>query len=191
MSASEMTPDERDALADVGRSWWLLLAVGVLTLLLGFACLIWTTKTITVLAVLFGIYLLISGIFQLAQSFSHTAHRALLAISGILSIILAVYMFKAISHDKEAELLALFIGLAWLFRGIAELVVGLQSKGVDGRGWLITGGLLMILGAIVIFVWPSLAIGTIIVITGIMLIVLGFTEIVGAFQVKKLMAAAS
>jgi uncharacterized membrane protein HdeD (DUF308 family) len=190
MSTTEVTPDERDALAAVGRSWWLLLAVGVLTLLLGFACLIWTDKTITLLAVLFGIYLLVSGIFQVAQSFSHGAHRALLAISGILAIILAVYMFKAISHDREAELLALFIGLAWLFRGIAELIVGLQSKGVDGRGWLITGGLLMILGAIVIFVWPNLAIGTLVVITGIMLIVLGFSEIVGAFQIKKLAAAA-
>ena len=99
-------------------------------------------------------------------------------------------MFKAISHDKEAELLALFIGLAWLFRGIAELIVGLQSKGVDGRGWLITGGLLMIVGAIVIFSWPSLAIGTIVWITGIMLMVLGISEIVGAFQVKKLADAA-
>ena len=184
------TLDEREALAAIGRSWTLLLAVGVLTLLLGLACLIWTDKTVTLLAVLFGFYLLVSGIFQLAQSFSKAAHRALLAISGILSIILAVYMFKAISHDKEAELLALFIGLAWLYRGIAELIVGLQSKGVDGRGWLITGGLLMIVGAIVIFSWPSLAIGTIVWITGIMLMVLGLSEIVGAFQVKKLAEAA-
>ncbi len=186
MSSTEVTVDEREALAAVGRSWWLLLAVGVLTLLLGVACLVWTDKTVTMLAVLFGIYLLISGIFQIAQSFSHAANRALLAISGILGIILAVYMFKAISHDREAELLALFIGLAWLFRGITELIVGLQSKGVDGRSWLIVGGLLLILGAIVVFAWPSLAIGTIVVLTGIMLIGLGLSEIIGAFQVKKL-----
>jgi uncharacterized membrane protein HdeD (DUF308 family) len=97
-------------------------------------------------------------------------------------------MFKAISHDNEATLLALFIGLAWLFRGIVELVVGLQAKGVEGRGWLITGGLLLIVGAIVIFVYPDLAIGTIVWIAGIMLAVLGISEIVGAFQVKKLAA---
>jgi uncharacterized membrane protein HdeD (DUF308 family) len=180
------TVDEREALASIGRSWWLLLAVGVLTLLLGLACLIWTDKTVTVLAVLFGFYLLVSGIFQVAQSFSHTTNRALLAISGILGIILAVYMFKAVSHDREAELLALFIGLAWLFRGITELIIGLQAKGVDGRGWLITGGLLLILGAIVVFVYPNLAVGTLVVVTGIMLIVLGISEIVGALQVKKL-----
>jgi uncharacterized membrane protein HdeD (DUF308 family) len=183
------TVDEREALASIGRSWWLLLAVGVLTLLLGLACLIWTDKTVTVLAVLFGFYLLVSGIFQVAQSFSHTTNRALLAISGILGIILAVYMFKAVSHDREAELLALFIGLAWLFRGITELIIGLQAKGVDGRGWLITGGLLLILGAIVVFVYPNLAVGTLVVVTGIMLIVLGISEIVGALQVKKLAGA--
>jgi uncharacterized membrane protein HdeD (DUF308 family) len=189
MSTTELSPDERNALAAAGRSWWLLLFVGVVTLLIGFAALIWTTKTVTLLAVLFGLYLLVSGIFQVAQSFSHTANRALLAISGILSIILAVYMFKAIHNDNEAALLALFIGIAWLFRGIVELIVGLQSKGVDGRGWLIVGGLLLILGAIVIFVYPNLALSTIVWIAGLMLIVVGFSEIVGAFQVKKLAAA--
>lgn len=189
MSATYEPMDDTEAIAAVGRSWWLLLAVGVLTVALGLACLIWTSATVTVLAVLFGLYLLVSGVFQLAQSFSRSAHRALLAISGILSIVLGVYMFKAIHNDNEAQLLALFIGIAWLFRGLTELIVGLQSKGVDGRGWLITGGLLMILGAIVIFVYPSLAIGTIVVITGIMFIVLGVSEIVGAFQIKKLAAA--
>ena len=188
MSSTDLSPDESEAIASIGRSWWLLLAVGVLTLLFGIACMVWTDKTITVVAVLFGFYLLVSGIFQIAQSFSHTSNRGLLAISGILSISLAVYMFKAISHNNEAALLALFIGLAWLFRGIVELIVGLQSKGVDGRGWLITGGLLLILGAIVIFVWPDLAVSTIVWITGFMLVVLGITEIVGAFQVKKLAA---
>lgn len=186
MSTTGETYDERDALALVGRSWWLLLAVGVLTVLLGLACVLWTAKTVTVLAVLFGLYLLVSGIFQLAQSFSRVEHRGLLAISGILSVILAVYMFKAIHNDNEAALLALFIGIAWLFRGIVELIVGLQSKGVEGRGWLVTGGVLLILGALVIFVYPDLAIGTIVWISGIMLLVVGISEIVGAFQVKKL-----
>ncbi len=189
MSATNETMDDTEAIAAVGRSWWLLLAVGVLTVLLGLACLIWTSATVTVLAVMFGLYLLVSGVFQLAQSFSRAAHRALLAISGILSVVLGVYMFKAINNDNEAALLALFIGIAWLFRGLTELIVGLQSKGVDGRGWLITGGVLLIVGAIVIFVWPSLAIGTIVVITGIMLIVLGVSEIVGAFQLRKLATA--
>ena len=112
MSTTSDSLAERDTLAALGRSWWLLLAAGALTVILGLACVVWTDKTVTLLAVLFGLYLLVSGILTLAQSFSNAANRGLLAISGILSIILAVYCFKAIHNDNQAELLALFIGLA-------------------------------------------------------------------------------
>ena len=181
MSATTETTesyDDKDMLAALGRSWGLLLFLGVLTLLLGLGMVIFTKQSLVVLAVLFGVYLLISGIFQIVQSFSQKDHRALLAISGILSVVLAIFAFK--SFLNSVTLLAIFIGIAWLFRGITELIVGLQSKGAEGRGWMITGGILGILGAIVIFVWPA-TIGVIVWITGIMLIVLGVSEIVGAF----------
>jgi uncharacterized membrane protein HdeD (DUF308 family) len=44
----------------------------------------------------------------------------------------------------------------------------------------------MIIGAFVIFFYPQESLSTIIWITGIMLIVLGISEIVGAFQMKGL-----
>ena len=190
MSATEPTVEESDVLTSLGRSWGILLFIGIVTLLLGLALTFWTDKSINVFAIFFGIYLLLSGIFQVVQSFSSaTHHRALLAISGILSIILAAFMFKAVHNDLSAEILALFIGIAWLFRGIVELIVGLQSKGVDGRGWLITGGILLILGAVVIWAWPSAAVSLIFTITGIVLIIVGISEIVGSFQIKKLAGA--
>ena len=186
MSATQVSPDERDALAEVGRSWWILLFVGVITVLLGLFALFSTDKAINVMAILFGIYLLVSGIFSLVASFGQAEHRAMLAFSGILSIILAVSLFKAVHNDYSAELLALFVGIAWLFRGIIELVVGLQAKGNPARSWMISGGIVLILGAIVVFVWPSLAIAVLFTIAGILLLILGLSEIVGAFQVKKL-----
>jgi uncharacterized membrane protein HdeD (DUF308 family) len=186
MSTTEMTPGERDSLAQVGRSWWVLLFVGVVTVLLGLFTLFWTDKAINVIAVLFGIYLLVSGIFQIVAAFGNSQHKALLVISGLLSVVLAVYLFKAVHSDYSAEILALFVGIAWLFRGVIELVVGLQATTSEGRTWMIWGGVLLIVGAIVVFVWPSLAVTTLFVIAGIMLLILGLSEIVGAFQVKKL-----
>lgn len=183
MSTTEDIIDEREVLAEVGRHWGLLLTVGILTFLLGVVFVFETNGSLVIIAALFGVYLLVSGIFQIVQSFSRKDHRALLAISGILSVILAVWCLKSLA--ASAEILALFIGFAWLFRGITELIVGLQSKGAEGRGWLITGGILMIIGAVVIFTWPAASLLVIVWITGIMLIVLGLSEIVGAFQVKK------
>ena len=121
-------------------------------MLLGLALTFWTDKSINVFAI-FGIYLaaqrhLPGGAVVLVGH----APPAPLAISGIPSIIPAAFMFKAVHNDLPAEILALFIGIAWLFRGIVEPYhVGLQSKGVDGSGWLITGGILLILGAVVIW----------------------------------------
>jgi len=188
MSTTEMSPGERDSLAQVGRSWWVLLFVGVVTVLLGLFTLFWTDKAINVIAVLFGIYLLVSGIFQIVAAFGDSQHKALLVISGLLSVVLAVYLFKAVHRDYSAEILALFVGIAWLFRGIIELVVGLQASKSEGCSYMIWGGVLLIVGAIVVFVWPSLAVTTLFVIAGIMLLILGLSEIVGAFQVKKLAA---
>jgi len=186
MSTTEMSPGERESLAQVGRSWWVLLFVGVVTVVLGLFTLFWTDHAINVIAVLFGIYLLVSGIFQIIAAFGESQHKALLVISGVLSVILGVYMFKAVHADYSAEILALFVGIAWLFRGVIELVVGLQSPKSEGRTWMIWGGILLIVGAIIVFVWPSLAVTTLFVIAGILLLVLGISEIVGAFQVKKL-----
>jgi uncharacterized membrane protein HdeD (DUF308 family) len=186
MSATDQSVEERDVLASLGRSWGILLFIGVVTTLIGLFLAFYTDKSIAILALFFGMYLLFAGIFQIVQSFSQDQHRALLAISGILSVILAIYLFKAVKADYSAEILALFIGISWLFRGIVELIVGLQSKGADGRGWLIMGGVLLLIGAVVIFVWPNAAVSLIVTIAGIVLIVVGISEIVGAFQIKKM-----
>ncbi len=41
----------------------------------------------------------------------------------------------------------------------------------------------------VIWAWPSAAVSLIFTITGIVLIIVGISEIVGSFQIKKLAAA--
>ncbi len=184
MSTTDEIVDEGDVLASLGRTWGLVLFLGILTLLLGIACVGWPHATAAVIASLFGVYLLVSGIFQIIRGFSQHEHKAMLWITGILSILLAIYAFKSLTNS--IQLLALFIGFAWLFRGLIELIIGIRAKGIDGRGWLITGGLLMVIGSLVIFFYPGLSLVTLIWVSGIMLILLGISEIVGAFQVKAL-----
>jgi len=183
MSATTESSPASETLAAVGRSWGLLLFLGIITLLLGIAAVAWPQATVLVIAVLFGVYLLVTGIFQVIRSFSAAEHKALLAISGIVSILLAIFAFK--SFFNSVALLAIWFGIAWLFRGITELVVGFQAKGESGRGWMITSGILGILGAIVIFIWPAASLVVVVWVTGIMLIVLGIAQIVGSFSVKK------
>ena len=57
-------------LASVGRHWGWIMAFGVLTLLAGVAVLAWPGRTLVVIAVLFGVQLIVTGIFRFVAAFA-------------------------------------------------------------------------------------------------------------------------
>jgi uncharacterized membrane protein HdeD (DUF308 family) len=56
--------DAADVLASIGRHWGWIMAFGVLTLLASIAVLAWPGRTLVVIAVLFGVQLIVTGIFR-------------------------------------------------------------------------------------------------------------------------------
>lgn len=175
---------ENDFLAAVGRAWWLLLFGGIISLGVGIAALVWPVKSVVVVAVLFAIYLIISGIFEIVRSFASGltgGTRVLLLITGVLSIILGVFAIRSALH--AVDLLAIFIGIAFLFRGFGSLFLGFDSK--EGRGWNIFFGIIMLIGGVIILTQPLVSIVTITWIVGIWLIVIGIYEIIASFIVRN------
>ncbi len=85
-----MTPPT-DMLTRLGRNWGWLLAYGIITLIGGIFVLAWPGPTVVVLAVLFGIQLIVVGIFRFVAAFAVAdttgGTRALLALLGVLSFI--------------------------------------------------------------------------------------------------------
>ncbi len=176
-----------NTLAAVGRHWGLLLFFGTISVLVGVVMVVWPGKTVLVIAVFFGAWLLVSGIFQVIEAFSHGLDggaRALYAISGVCGIILGLLCFR--SAWQAAEILALLLGLAWIIRGTLTFVTGVSLKGAGGRGWVIFGGILLFLGGVMVLVWPTILLPTLALIAGIWLVVFGIVEIIGAFEVRKL-----
>jgi len=143
--------DIRDILSAAGRHWGLLLFYGVISILVGIVIMVWPSETIAVVAVVFGIYLLVSGIFELIQSFTahmDTGARVLLAITGVLSILLGIMCLRSLF--QSVVILTIFIGLSFMFRGVIDLVAGIQNKGVPGRGLSILSGVVLIIGSLVV-----------------------------------------
>lgn len=181
-----------DSLAKAGQHWGLFLAFGVVSVLLGAAMVVWPKATVAVVAILLGAWLIVSGVFSLVASFAasdgDTGGRVLAGIAGALSILLGVMCFRGIF--QAVEILALFVGIGWLMRGIFETVAGLQSKGRPGRGWTITIGVLSILAGIVVLVWPAPSLVVLAWISGIWLVVLGVFECISAFGMRSAAKAA-
>ena len=182
----EESPD--NMMAAIGRNWWVLLFAGVLSLIVGIAALVWPGKTVLVVAIVFAIWLIVSGIFSIVRGFASGltgGMRALFIITGILSLVLGVFAIRG--EFQELYILSLFIGIGFLFRGFSTLFLGFESK--DGRGWNIFFGVVMLLGGFIVLAWPGISLITLTWVVGIWLIVIGIYEIIASFGVKSAMKA--
>ncbi|MCH9667771.1 MAG: HdeD family acid-resistance protein [Actinomycetia bacterium] len=165
-----------------------MLAWGVLTLILGVVVLIWPGKSILVAAVLFGIYLLASGIAQIVFALFLDAsggQRVLLFISGALSIVLGVIAFRHFEEGWPILLLAIWIGVGFIFQGVAEAGLAASFPGLPGRGWHIFLGVLSVIAGIVVMAWPFGSIVMLAIVAGVWLVVIGVTQIIWALRARK------
>ncbi len=168
-------------------AWQSLLVIGIASVVIGVMILAWPGPTLVVAGILFGFYLLFSGILQLVAAMGPqvgTGWRVLSIVSGILSFILAVFCFRNIG--SSLVLLALWIAVSWLFRGMAVLIGGVEAPaGQSGKGWTILFGILLLLSGVVLVVWPIHSIAALTLLAGWWLLIVGVVEIVHAFRVRS------
>ncbi|MET0457369.1 MAG: HdeD family acid-resistance protein [Mycobacterium sp.] len=166
--------------------WKATLASGVLALILG-ALVLWRPgAAIIVTAIFFGAYLLITGVSQVVLAFSvrnSFAGRLLLFISGAAALVLAVLCF--VNLQNSIDLLAIWIGVGFVFRGVATLMSAISDPSMPGRVWEIVIGVITLIAGIVMFTAPLESLLVLTQVTGIMLVVIGIIEIVTAFGIKK------
>jgi uncharacterized membrane protein HdeD (DUF308 family) len=185
--------DAADVLAGVGRHWGWVLAFGIITLIGGIVVLAWPGRTIVAVAVLFGIQLVVTGIFRFVAAFASDdesgATRVLLALLGVLSFIVGLYALRHILVTVAA--LALLLGIFWIVNGAVEVFAALSHREMRGRGWTIFMGLLSIVAGVVVLVYPGISLVTLAVVLGFWLLVFGIMEIVLAFRLRSVGQAAA
>ena len=160
-------------------AWPVLPIVGVVAIVMGVLLLVWPGPSLLVVGILFGIYLLVSGFFQVMEAFApHVPGtlRALSLISGALSILLGLICFRGAM--ESILLLAIWIGFGWLLRGTSMIALGAANR----RGWLAFVGVLEVLGGIVLIVSPFRSIVVLTLVAGIWLIALGVGEVVQGIE---------
>jgi uncharacterized membrane protein HdeD (DUF308 family) len=172
----------------VRRLWKSVLSLGVLTLIVGAAVLVWPGQSIVTAGILFVVYLLVSGIAQVIGAFtvySPAASRVLLFISGALSIALGVYALRDFNNGAPVWLLALWLGFGFIFQGVSETVLAITFKELPERGWYIFMGVLTSIAGVVTIAWPISSIVVLSIIDGVWLVVIGTTEIVWAVNARS------
>src|ERR1700756_1122904 len=131
--------------------WKTTLASGVLTVILGVMILAWPGISIIVAAIFFGAYLLVTGIYQVMFAFSlhvSAGGRVLLFISGAAALILAVLCFRSLQNS--ILLLAIWIGVGFIFRGVATAVSAISDETLPGRAWEIFIGVITLIAGVIV-----------------------------------------
>ncbi|MGZ8808342.1 MAG: HdeD family acid-resistance protein [Mycobacterium sp.] len=168
--------------------WKAVLAWGALTLLLGVAILVWPGISIGVAAILFGTYLIMSGIAQVIFAFALEVpggERVLLFISGALSLVLGVLAFRNLGEGYAILLLAIWIGASFIFQGVAETTLAITFKELPGRGWHIFLGILSVIAGMIVIGWPFDSIVMLAIVAGVWLVAIGITSIIWALKARK------
>ncbi|WP_116645685.1 HdeD family acid-resistance protein [Mycobacterium kubicae] len=166
--------------------WKSTLVSGLLSVALGILVLAWPGISILVAAIAFGVYLILTGIAQVFFAFSlhvSAGSRILLFISGAASLILAVLAFR--HFGNAVLLLAIWIGIGFIFRGVATTVSAIHDPTLPGRGWNIFIGVISLIAGIVVLASPFESILTLALVVGIWLVVIGVFEMVSAFGIRK------
>ncbi|MFI6015348.1 HdeD family acid-resistance protein [Streptomyces sp. NPDC051243] len=186
-TAHEPEPPLEGPLHALSRAaWQVVLLTGVASLTLGVLILVWPDASLFVSGVLFGLYLLISGVFQLVAAFgTHktTSLRVLAFISGALSVLLGLFCFRR--PMQSILLLALWIGIGWLIRGITQTLAAASDRSMPARGWQILLGVVTILGGIVLIDSPIESVTVLTLLGGWWLVAVGVVEIVTGFRMRQ------
>jgi uncharacterized membrane protein HdeD (DUF308 family) len=142
----------------LARNWWALLIRGIAAVIFGILAIIWPGAAIYAVGILFGAYAFVDGIFAIVAAVrAGEAHERWwpFLVEGIIGLVIAAIAF----YDVGVLIAALFFTIAaWAFlTGILEIVAAIQlRKVIPNEGWLILGGILSILFA-VLMVWRPIA----------------------------------
>jgi uncharacterized membrane protein HdeD (DUF308 family) len=170
--------------------WKSTLVSGVLSLIVGVLVLVWPGISVLVAAVSFGVYLLITGVAQVIFAFAlhvSAGSRILLFISGAASLILAVLAFRHFGQDPTYAvlLLAIWIGIGFIFRGVGTTVSAISDPALPGRGWSIFLGVITLIAGIVVLASPFPSIVTLAIVAGVWFVIIGVFEIVASFGIRN------
>ena len=159
------------------RHWWLLMLAGILCVAAGIVVFVFPLESYMTLSILFGVLMMIVGAAQLiiaSTSGNYLAMKGYVITGGILDLILGIFL--CVYPAVTVVLLPIMLGIWMMYHSFMIIAFGgdLETFRIGGSGWVILGGVLLLLLSVLVLVNPfSAGIATVIVLTGVGLIVFG------------------
>jgi uncharacterized membrane protein HdeD (DUF308 family) len=172
-----------DDVAEIGRNWWLFVVLGLVCLITGVLAIVWPGKTLLVVGILAGAYLLVTAILEIIDAIiGEPGGRALSAILGVISLIAGLVFLR-----RPGESLLAIVIVAGIFLIAAGVIRIVRAFGSTGRRWWgVTAGLIEVIIGIVILSWPGIGLATLAVFFAITMLVRGALAIATGLRLRSL-----
>ena len=169
------------------RAWLAVLTAALATLAVGIILLVWPRATLTIVAILLGAGLVISGLYRLVEGFTARdtsgGMRAAYVVIGLLAILVGLYCLR--HRDVTIFLLALLVGTFWIIHGVADIAVAATAGPFPGRTFRLIAGLFSIAAGAIVLFWPAISLIVLLTVLGIWLIFYALLLGALAFGLKR------
>lgn len=177
------------------RKWWRRLALlgGIASIVLGLVLMIWPEATLRVVAVLLGLWLLLSGAIRVVQAAFVPEGRAagarvLEAFVGLVLIAIGALCMRNLTNSLAV--IAALIGVSWLFAGVAWIFSAFSDyRHGWGRLGAVVLGLISIAGALVILIWPKPSLLVVVWLCGLWFVALGVVQLILGWSANRALKA--
>ena len=174
----------------VVKYWWLLGIAGLLCIIAGIAVFIFPIQSYVALSIIFGVLVLLVGAAQLivaSSSSNYLAMKGYWVVGGVLDILLGIFL--CIYPNVTLMLLPIMMGIWLMYHSFMTLAFGgdMENFGLSGSGSTIFGGVLLLILSIMVLINPfGAGVATVLVLTGVGLVVLGVLLCTRSLKLKTI-----
>ena len=151
---------------------------GILCFAAGIAVFVFPLQSYVALSIITGILMLFVGAAQLiiaSTSANYLAMRGYVLVGGVIDIFLGFLL--CIYPAVTMAILPIMLGIWMMYHSFMIIAFGgdLETFRIKGSGWTIFGGILLLIMSIIVLINPfGAGVATVIVLSGIGLLLFGF-----------------
>jgi uncharacterized membrane protein HdeD (DUF308 family) len=183
--------EEREAVAEFGRAWWIFLVTGILWFLVSIIILRFDYTSVSAISILFGVVAIFAGVNEFIMlAASGGWWKVLHGLLGVLFVGIGIVAF--IHPGNTFAALAAVFSFFLIFKGVFDIVVAIATKDEIHVWWLqlIVGIVELLIGFWAAGYWGRSA-TLLIVWVGVIALTRGITEIIFAFKLRSVGKAAA
>lgn len=161
-----------------------IIVLAIIGLVLGVIAIVWPDATLVTVAVLFGGYLVLTGIARVALAIrARPLGSSLRWLIGTIGAVVATAgVLLLLSPATSLVILAMLLGAGWFLEGLSSIITGALDRGLGLRWWAVLSGVIGCIAGLTVLVLPAAALQAFVIVGGSLLVAISVSLLIIALQ---------